>query len=327
MARKFEITRKLEQMKRTQTKGKFGNLLDDSVAILNLPESFHCSKSCSGCIMRPNMALLTMERREALPITYILRYIDLFAVRYGTKFITINGRGDPFHPMVAGQTRKKIAYASKLGIQSLVFTSGDNITNELAYYLFQHGTNIMLSLFGNLFVDAGFIERPDSYLSAGRGIHYLLNVYSSPSEENIVRLAFNYVVSEKDLHDPSKLVALKTAIEARGFVLVCNMDFFPDKYPLEIRVALADLTVRHSTNNTAHSTVIDGVCQMGAGSSITIAANGDIYRCPYLVGNPDGNMLTFSPEELDRVIERYKTIREYACVFRKTPVNFPNRSI
>jgi hypothetical protein len=218
----------------------------------------------------------------------------------------------------------KISCASELGIQALLFTSGDHVDPELAASLARHRSNLVVSLFGNPFVDADFLAdhtvHPAFSEPAARGLYYLMSAYALEPESESTRIAFNYVVSESDLRDPTRLAALKVAIESHGFCLVCNTDFFPEKYHADVWAALGRLAIEYSTLGNPHTTVVDGVCQMGAGSSFTIAANGDIYRCPYLVGNPDGNITVISPEELDGLISKYKLHREFACVFRRTPI-------
>src|SRR3989344_1170218 len=96
--KKLEITKKLEDL---ASAGE----LDNGIAILNLPSANFCEKraervqvretlqqSCFGCVTQG------IKSKDYLGIDDIKRIIDFFSAEYGTRFITINGRGDPFHP-------------------------------------------------------------------------------------------------------------------------------------------------------------------------------------------------------------------------------------
>src|SRR3989338_4174868 len=95
----LEITQKLKDM---SDKG----LLDNSIAILNLPARNLCNKRAEKVIGDSG--------------------------NYETKFITINGRGDPFHPNIRQETLEKINYAYKNGIKSYIFTAGNNLDITLS---------------------------------------------------------------------------------------------------------------------------------------------------------------------------------------------------
>ena len=101
---KLEVTKKLEDLGDKIWK-------DDFVAMLNLPDANICEKrselvvvngepeqACLGCITQgiTSTGILSMDE--------IKQTINYFAENYGTKFITINGRGDPMHPKLKSNT-------------------------------------------------------------------------------------------------------------------------------------------------------------------------------------------------------------------------------
>ncbi|MBD3210934.1 hypothetical protein GF318_06160 [Candidatus Micrarchaeota archaeon] len=322
MKRKLEITRKLEFMAVSSHPKKLGNLLENSVAILNLPASFHCDKGCPGCVMQKDDAILK-EREGALPRWKIFSLISEFSEKFGTKFITINGRGGPLHPMVKGETLEKIQYAEARGISSYLFTSGDYLEPETCELLAALGSNVMISLLGNGFLDKDFFsgrEYQGTPKTIAGNVRMLISAFRdsrNQPEEGLTRLGMNYVVSRRDLKKPARLRELKKAANDNGIFFVCNVDFEPDLNPFR-RARLLRLAKECSDFNLSHSTSVKGICQMGAGSSLTIAPDGSIYHCPYMYEGSDGNITTVSEEQLLRIAARYITQEQYACIKRKT---------
>lgn len=317
MELKLEITRKLEKLA-TPSPGRFRNRLRESVAILNLPAPYYCEKGCSGCCNKGSPNALK-EKTERLPLPKIKEIMDFFSSNYQTDFITINGRGDPFHPAVAADTMEKIAHAKSRRMQAYIFTSGDNLSEGICRALAESRVNVMISLLGNKFLDADFF-RGAEYVGADRevaeNIRLLLRAYNEapgPAESGTTRLGMNYVVSAWDLKNPEKLRALKAAANENGIFFVCNVDFFGPVDP-----ELSKFANENSNFGLSHSTFVDGRCQMGAGSSITIAANGDIYRCPYMLEGSDGKITEMSEERMRAIIYSYLNERKYSCVIRKT---------
>ncbi len=326
---KLEITKKLEDI------GE-GLKSPNLVAILNLPDANLCEKraelvigehgepeqSCFGCITQGiiSSGMITMDD--------VKNVIDFFADNYGTKFITINGRGDPFHPKLKERTMEKIRYAASKGIQSYIFTAGNNLDQELCKFLADNKVNVMISLFGNMFIDAGFFEGKTYPTSVGRmqnesliaeNFRRLIKTYKEhPNQppEGISRLGMNYVVSESDLADGAeKAKKLREAAHRNGIVFIVSTKFEPHQ-DSEIQRKLA-LFSRQNTD-TVYSTGVGGQCQMGAGSSVTVDFNGQLYRCPYMSGRGDGNFLTLPEEKRNEVVRKYLQSRGYACVVRGT---------
>jgi MoaA/NifB/PqqE/SkfB family radical SAM enzyme len=311
MRKKLEITRKLERMD-----------LRSTIAILNLPAPYHCDKGCKDCVIRGKQNILA-ERSGRLPLEQIKRIMDLFARQYGTVFITINGRGDPFHREVREETLEKISYANERNMQALVFTAGDNLDDYVCGLLAECRANVMISLFGNGFIDAEFFG---GRVYSGRdeltaeNLRRLMRIYrESPyqPEDGTARLGFNYVVDEQDMSNPTKLMELREAARGNGLFFLCNTNFIPHPDP-EVREQLRLFALEQSDFNLAHSTFAQGVCQMGAGSSVTIAADGEIYRCPYMTEGGEGKIIDMSDERLKEIMARYMNERRYACVLRKT---------
>ena len=259
-----------------------------------------------------------------------------FAENHGTCVITINGRGDPFHPVLKAMTLDKIRFAASLGIRSYVFTAGQNLDSETCRTLAGCGTNVMISLFGNPFIDAGFFngrEYAGAELSfqneaeIARNLRTLIETYRTLSEsapsliEGTTRIGMNYVVSERDIADGGmRLRALKEAAEANGVFFICNTEFHldpnSDKYN-QLKV----LARENSTLNLEHSTADErGQCMMGAGAAVTIDYDGKMFRCPYMNGKGDGNFLKMSDAEREEVISAYLRDVGYACALRKTPL-------
>jgi MoaA/NifB/PqqE/SkfB family radical SAM enzyme len=321
MKRRLEIVKKLEQISRQPPARMFGRHFSPTVAILNLPAPYYCSKNCDGCVMEENENL-KKEREDTLPTLEIIGWLMAFTKKFGTEFITINGRGDPFHPSVVYDTLGKINYAYLRGIQSYVFTAGQNLDEQICKMLANHKVNVMMSLMGNPFIDVGFFhgrrykdrKQCETADNLWRLIKAFRKSYWQP-DEGLTRLGMNYVVSEKDLANPKRLEDLRRAANRNGIFFICNVDFHPDP---ELGAELRHFALENSDFSMPHSTSVDGACQMGAGSSLTIAANGDIYRCPYMLEGSDGNITQMSLEELAGIIARYQIDRRYSCFLRKT---------
>ncbi|MFC1732846.1 radical SAM protein [candidate division KSB1 bacterium] len=313
MEHKLEINKWLEQL---DDEGK----LDNSLAVLNLPDARLCTHGCPGCITKG--AKVNLD--EKLSSDETKQVIGYFAKHYGTKIITINGRGDPFHPKLKETTLEKIRYAAKKGIRSYVFTAGDNLDEKTCQELFKYRANVMISLFGNKFIDAEFFEGKEY---SGKDSMYAENIRrliesyrTSPNktEEGITRIGMNYVVSENDLNDESKVRNIKEAADKNGIFLICNTDFNLHDNP-EIQQQIEKLASKYSSFNLRHSTAAGNKCRMGAASSATVDYNGKLYKCPYMDGEGDGNFFEMKKEgKLKRILEGYLQNRDYTCVLRKT---------
>jgi sulfatase maturation enzyme AslB (radical SAM superfamily) len=309
MERKLEITRKLEMMGRAELKRR--------VAILNLPAPFHCTKKCTGCIARGKTRLEAAGKKDW---SKMKPFVEYFSDEHGTRFISINGRGDPFHPSVRDETMEKIRYVRGMGIQSLVFSSGDNLDDEVIGFLIEHEVNVMISLFGNGFVDAELFD-DKRYGAEDRKIADSVmklvkaNGRNLPRLRGTTRVGMNYVLSPGDLQQPSRMINLRKAAVENDVFFICNLNFVPEKDE-EVRERLMVLAEENSNFRMHHSTEVDGVCRMGAGSSLTIAANGDIYLCPYMFENSDGNVFELSLGEIRGIIEEHRGMRPVRCVLR-----------
>lgn len=329
--RKLEITKKLEDLAKE-------GALDSGVAILNLPGANHCEKraericvegrlqqSCLGCVTQE------IESKDSLGIDDIKNVIDFFAEHYGTRFITINGRGDPFNPRLKEDTLEKIHYATeRYGIQAYVFTAGNNLDERTCQLLADYETNVMISLFGNGFIDAGFFtarEYPtalkplQNQAEIAGNLRRLIRTYrehASQPEDGTTRIGMNYVVSERDLADGwEKVRALKEAANGNGLFFVCNTNFqrHPDDQMQRLFEQMAN---KHSDFNLRHSTAVNGHCQMGAGSSATVDYDGMMLRCPYMDSKEgNGRFQDLSAEELHKVLSGYMQDSSYPCVMRK----------
>ncbi|OIO25277.1 hypothetical protein AUJ14_04640 [Candidatus Micrarchaeota archaeon CG1_02_55_22] len=262
----------------------------------------------------------------------IMEAIDWFAKNYDTRIITVNGRGNPFHPLLKEETLLKIHHAGKLGMKAYVFTASDNLDEELCKELADTGTNVMISLYGNKFIDAGFFSGKEYAPAPAKGLQdeaaianrlrLLTKAYKESSNqppEGTTRLAMNYVVGESDLRDESKLRDLSTAASENNVFFVCNTPFVRNK-SLEIQNALEELAAQYTHFHLSHSTAVDGQCQMGAGASATVDYNGALYRCPYFAGGGDGNFLELSDAQRRTIVGKYLNDRNYACVMRRTPL-------
>lgn len=331
MEYKLEITRRLEDLAESGS-------LDRSIAILNLPSANYCEKraekvyidgklqqACLGCVTQD------IKSKESLGIAKVRQIIDFFANEYGTRLMTINGRGDPFHPKLKEDNLEKIVYANKEhGIKSYVFTAGNNLDERTCKTLADNGANVMISLFGNRFIDAEFFSGKE-YLSTPRplqdqagiakNLRLLISTYKSSSnkpEDKATRIGMNYVVSEIDLADNgAKLQALKKAANENNIFFVCNTNF--SKHSDEnMQLLLEQMANQYSDFNLKHSTSVSGRCQMGAGSSATVDYDGTLLRCPYMdTAQGDGKFQELSVGGIKNVLEKYKQDRQYSCVMRK----------
>lgn len=329
--RKLEITKKLEDLAQE-------GFLDSGIAILNLPSANYCEKraeriyvggklqqSCFGCVTQG------IKSKDYLGIDRIKEIIDFFAKQYATKFITINGRGDPFHPRLKGDNLEKICYAhSQHGMQAYVFTAGNNLDERTCQTLADSEANIMISLFGNWFIDADFFAGRE-YPTAPRplqnqaeiagNLRRLISTYKehpNQPEEGTARIGMNYVVSERDLADGgAKVRALKQAANDNGIFFVVNTNF--QKHPDDQTQRLfEEFAHEYSDFHLRHSTAVNGQCQMGAGSSATIDYDGMLLRCPYKDNEEgDGRFQELSPERIRDVLGKYIRDRSYPCVMRK----------
>lgn len=329
--KKLEITRKLEKLAEEGT-------LDSRIAILNLPSANYCEKraerivvdgrlqqSCFGCVTQ------AIKSGDCLGIDDVKKIIDYFAEQHGTRIITINGRGDPLHPRLSEDNLEKIRYArNRHGIQVYVFTAGNNLDERTCQFLADAETNVMISLFGNRFIDADFFagkEYPtapkplQNQAEIAENLRRLIRTYRghpNQPEEGTTRIGMNYVVSERDLADDgAKVRALKQAANEYGIFFICNTNF--QKHPnAQIQQQMEQLAHRHSNFNLRHSTTVNDRCQMGAGSSATVDYDGMLLRCPYMDGKEgDGKFQELSSEGLKVVLEKYAGDRSYPCVMRK----------
>jgi MoaA/NifB/PqqE/SkfB family radical SAM enzyme len=331
----LEITKELKDLAK---KGK----LDNSVAILNMPAANECEKR-KQLIMAPSGELvpacgicvtqLILDKNRISP-NQIRQVIDYFAQNHETKFITIPGEGNPLHPKVKQETLDKIRYASSKGIQAYTFNAGNGLDEKTCQILADNKTNVMMSLRGNPFIDADFFRGKQYPSSTGKlqnqariaeMFRRLIKTYqdnSNQPEQGTTRLGMNYTVTEIDLRDNGrKLTDLRKAAEDNGIFVVANTEFDLYSNPQtnqETKKRLGALTFGHSTS-------VNGVCQMGAGWSITISPEGYILRCPYLGKEMSrGNLFTKSKELdynlIERVLGEFKTERKYACVLRQTDI-------
>jgi len=329
--KKLEITSKLEKLAVEGT-------LNSKIAILNLPSANFCEKraekievgevtqqSCLGCVTQG------ITTREAIGIGEVMRIIDYFAEQHGTRFITINGRGDPFHPKVADLNTEKIKYAhERYGLQAYVFTAGNNLDEKLCRFLVDHESNVMISLFGNKFIDADFFSGR-KYSSSPKplqdcnmiatNLRRLIVAYAESKgqpEAGTTRIGMNYVIDLSDLkEDGKKVSALKEVANDHGLFFVCNTHFVkhPDQ---KIQQEFEHMADQYSNFHLRHSTAVNGQCQMGAGSGATVDFDGTLLRCPYMSTlEGDGKFRELSLSERERVVDEYMHDRSYPCVMRK----------
>lgn len=330
--KKLEITSKLEDLANDGT-------LDCRIAVLNLPSANYCRKrtelvqindgklqqACQGCITQ------MIKCEDSLGIEDVKSVIDYFTLNYGTKFITINGRGDPFHPKLVECNLGKIRYAyQKYGIQAYVFTAGNDLHEKTCDILAENEANVMISLFGNQFIDAEFFsgkeypksKRPMQNQNEIAGnLRRLIEIYNEHPKQpknGTTRVGMNYVVSERDIMDGRvKIRALKEAANSNNIFFVVNTCF--DKNADEsIQTQLEKIAHQYSDFGLKHSTSVNGQCQMGAGSAATVDYNGMLLRCPYMKNeDSEGRFHELSETGREKVLEGYMKDRAYSCVMRK----------
>ncbi len=349
MTFKLEITKDLENL---------GDKLEspELVAILNLPDANLCDKrkefvlregrleqACKGCVTQK------IKVGEMITHEQIKEAIDYFGNNHNTRWITINGRGDPFHPKLRERTLEKIKYAASKGIRAYVFTAGNNLDDEVCQTLAESGANIMISLYGNDFIDKNFFEgkeytspinriksllasnTPEKAIRFGEkgllqneaniaeNLRRLINaIQTNYTSEETTRISMNYVVTPKDIIDNGrKMSELKIAANKNKVGFFCNLEFeASDKYKPETLQQLRQLKEKYS--GSEHSTSVNGQCQMGAGSSTTVDYNGDMYRCPYMNGGGDGNFFAINKEKREQIIKDHVGNRNYSCGMRRT---------
>ncbi|HII88514.1 TPA: hypothetical protein HA253_02895 [Candidatus Woesearchaeota archaeon] len=356
-----QLEHKLEITKRLEDLAQEGMLRDPlKVVILNLPDANYCEKraervysaqedariqSCRGCV---HNGLKSPERMAPEEIDAV---IDTFAHQYGTRFVTINGRGDPFHPSLREATLHKICYGAEHGMTAYIFTAGDHLDEETCQTLARHGANIMISLYGNRFLDAGFFEEKhyrtadevktalrvqgvlhgvsDTVLAKvkiqdeqgiAENLRRLISTYQQSEhqpEPGTTRIGMNYVVTESDLGDQgAKVRALKHSANEHGIYFVCNVPFERERYDPVTWMRLKTMAEQYSDFGKSHSTTVDGQCQMGAGSGVTVDFNGAMLRCPYMpTSEGKGKFLDLTPAERDICIAKFRE-ETRACVMR-----------
>ena len=308
MESKLEITTMLEEQ----------NGLDESIFILNLPAAKLCTHGCRGCIT----GNLEANLDENLPINDIKGIIDYFHQNYKTRFITVNGRGDPFHPRLKEETLEKIEYATSKNIQSYIFTAGDNLDSRVCDILAENKSNVMISLFGNQFIDSKFFEGQEytgKEKTIAENIRRLIERYNSDTlnpKKGVTRIGMNYVISERDLEDEQKIKDLKEKANQNNIFFICNTNFHFN-YSKDTQNRMRELANKYSDFHLEHSTAVNGQCRMGSGSSATVDYNGALYKCPYMNGIGDGNFMKLSEEDRKKVLGNYLKNNEYACVLRK----------
>ncbi len=316
---------------------KHAETLDERIAVLNLPAANFCEKrselvEVAGKLERACRSCITegVKAASRMSLEQIKRTIDYFAQNYGTMYITINGRGSPFHPLLKAETMGKISYAAEKGIKSYVFTAGDNLDEITCRELADHKASVIISLYGNRFIDADFFEGQE-YSSASKplqnqqevagNLRRLLRAYhESPHQpvEGITRIGMNYVVSESDLADNgTKLKALKEAANKAGLFFICNTPF--EKNGDKGAQARLEARAREYSNfHLRHSTAIGEQCQMGAGSGVTVDYDGTLLRCPYMqTSQGQGKFQELSETECQKVLAEYQADRTFPCVMRK----------
>lgn len=329
--RKLEITEKLENLAQE-------GALDEGIAILNLPSANYCEKraeriyvdgrlqqSCFGCVTQ------SIKLGDYLGIGGIKKVVGFFVEHYETRFITVNGRGDPFHPRLKEDNLEKIHCAhERYGIQAYIFTAGNNLDERTCQALAENEANVMISLFGNWFIDADFFAGKE-YPAASKplqnqavvaeNLRRLIGVYKKhlhQPEEGTTRVGMNYVVSEKDLEDGgAKVRALKQAANDNEIFFLVNTNFQKHIGGRTQRL-FEQFAHEYSDFHLRHSTVVNGQCQMGAGSSATIDFDGMLLRCPYMDNKEgEGKFQDLSPERIKKILKKYTEDRSYPCVMRK----------
>jgi len=311
MEYKLEITNELEKLAEQDQ-------LNDRLAVLNLPAIYVCEKQCRGCYFSKHEP----DPRKKLSINQIFDTIDYFNKNHEIIFITINGRGDSFHPTIVSETLQKIRYANSLGIGSYVFTAGDNLDSSNCKALAKNKANVMISLLGNQFVDAEFFDGKEVKEKQGvvaNNLRRLMRTYKKlvqQPEEGITRLGMNYVISEKDLSETDRLVALKQAANKHQIYFHCNTNFslHPDK---GIQKALEQLADEFSNFRMRHSLAVDGPCRMGAASTVTVDYDGTLYQCPYMTSGDLGKFFErLTDGTLEEVLKEFAKNKGFVCVLR-----------
>ena len=344
MEYKLEIQKKLEELaEQDELDGRFNIGLNDRLVVLNLPAMFACKKKCGGCYFLEHKP----KPWKRLDLDQIREIINHFHKTDGIKFITINGRGDPFHDtgnpyhyaglqikdnkVIVGikeETMLKITYASSLGIGSYVFTAGDNLGDLSCSVLVNSGANVMISLFGNEFIDADFFsgkqyKRKQKVIA--NNLRRLITTYNGSAEvlpEGITRLGMNYVVGEKDLTEKgiTRLAEFKQAANENKIYFHCNTNFALHPGP-EIQKELEQLADQYSNFGMRHSLAVRGPCRMGAASTVTVDYDGTLYQCPYMTNGGQGNFFEkLANGTLDGVLKEFIRKKEYVCMLRGTKV-------
>lgn len=311
--------------------------LRHNITMLNLPDINLCEKrseviempdrsqkqSCFGCITQG------IGLKDRMTLDDVRLVIDYFAENHGTKILTIPGRGDPLHPLVKDYTFEKIKHAKTRGLVTYIFNASNNLDPYTCELLSNEGVNVIMSLFGNPFIDADFFAEKQYPTSEGRlqnqaavaeNFRRLVQTYRQSSNQPVrgtSRLGMNYTVSEADLKDDTKLRNLKNAANEVGLFFVCNTNFHPN-HDLNTRKLLRELAKTYSNFGIEHSTGVYGQCQMGAGSSATVDYNGTLFRCPYMKGLGDGSFTELPEEDRKLVLDSYQADRKYICVMRGT---------
>ena len=199
----------------------------------------------------------------------------------------------------------------------------------MSEFLAEHEVNVMISLFGNKFIDAEFFNKKKYFhrirplqneAEIAANLRNLINYYRTSKrqpKQGTTRIGMNYVVSETDLKDERKLRLLKEAANGNKIFFVCNTNF--TKHPNEeIQIKLERIANFYSNFNLKHTTDVYGKCQMGAGSSATADYNGMLLRCPYM-DNKEGNgkIQNLTEIRIQKVLKSYMEDRKYSCVMRK----------
>ena len=341
MEYKLEITMELEKLALTED-------LDDRIAVLNMPVGPLCGKmsekviergterySCEDCIARVLLQAKGLSLGEGMSEEQAEEIIDFFAEHHGTRIITVNGRGDPFHPNYRRGTLAKIRHAAKRGMQSYVFTAGNALDDEIIEQLALHKVNVMISEYGNKvtaegksFLDADFFSGRAYSSSTGRffdansvatNLRQLIARYQQMNDTPLgaTRLGMNYVVTEEDIIDSGmKLSLLKEEADRNRIFLICNTPFDKNQDESKQNV-LERMAHKYSSFHLQHSTLVDGYCRMGVGA-ITVEHDGTVLDCPYKnVSDGEGNFFELLKSgRIYDVVDRFRDSRVAPCVLR-----------
>ncbi|MFC1753159.1 hypothetical protein ACFL96_07160 [Thermoproteota archaeon] len=297
--------------------------LDDIIAILNLPDARLCAHGCPECITSDFDA----DFDKRISIDRFKEVIDFFHENYDIKWITRHGYGDVFHRKLAEMTLDVINYSSSKGIKSFIFTAGDNLYENVCNSLAENQVNIMISLLGNPWFDAEFFNRkqPNGKQTViADNIRRLIMKYQENGvlnpEKGKTRIGLNYVGSEDDVNDETRLKELKIAANDNGLYFLCNTNFNTHPNP-KIQEKIVGLSRKYADFNHPHSILIRGQCRMGARSAATVNYKGTMYNCPYLDDKGDGNFFDMTDTERKTIIEGYKNDTETQCGLRGTKKN------